>query len=71
LLRRFASRNAAVITSNACPSNSSNWSAPTIGVRSVISPFKLLEADDPIYHWRERLLDAFDGLARKSPGFPV
>ncbi len=37
----------------------------------VISPFKLLEADDPIYHWRERLLDAFDGLVRKSPGFPV
>jgi glutathione S-transferase len=37
----------------------------------AISPFKLLETDDPIYGWRERLLDAFDGLARKSPGFPV
>jgi glutathione S-transferase len=37
----------------------------------VVSPFKLLEADDPIYAWRERLLDAFDGLARKSPGFAV
>ena len=37
----------------------------------VISPFKLLEADDPIYAWRETLLDAFDGLARKSPGYPV
>jgi glutathione S-transferase len=37
----------------------------------VVSPFKLLEADDPVYAWRERLLDAFDGLARKSPGFAV
>ena len=37
----------------------------------VISPFKLLEADDPIYAWRETLLNAFDGLARKSPGYPV
>jgi len=37
----------------------------------VISPFKLLEVDDPIYAWRERLLDAFDRLARKAPGFPV
>ena len=37
----------------------------------VVSPFKLLEADDLVYAWRERLLDAFDGLARKSPGFAV
>lgn len=37
----------------------------------VVSPFKLLEADDPIYTWRKRLLDAFDGLAGKSPGYPV
>ncbi len=37
----------------------------------VVSPFKLLEPDDPVYAWRERLLDAFDGLARKSPGFDV
>jgi glutathione S-transferase len=37
----------------------------------AVSPFKLLEAVDPVYAWRERLLDAFDGLARKSPGFPV
>jgi glutathione S-transferase len=37
----------------------------------VISPFKLLEAGDPIYAWRETLLDAFDGLARKSPGYPA
>jgi glutathione S-transferase len=37
----------------------------------VISPFRLLEASDPIYAWREKLLDAFDGLARSSPGYPV
>jgi len=37
----------------------------------VVSPFKLLKQDDPIYAWRERLLDAFDGMARKSPGFEV
>jgi len=37
----------------------------------AVSPFKLLEAGDPIYAWREKLLDAFDGMARKSPGYPV
>jgi glutathione S-transferase len=37
----------------------------------VVSPFHLLEAGDPIYGWREKLLDALDGLARKSPGHPV
>lgn len=37
----------------------------------VVSPFKLLAADDPVHAWRERLLDAFDRLARKSPGYPV
>jgi glutathione S-transferase len=37
----------------------------------VVSPFKLLEADDSVYAWREKLLDAFDGMARKSPGFAV
>ncbi|MGY3620897.1 glutathione S-transferase family protein [Bradyrhizobium sp. USDA 10063] len=37
----------------------------------VVSPFKLLVESDPVYAWRERLLDAFDGMARKSPGFEV
>jgi len=37
----------------------------------VVSPFKLLEASDLIGVWREKLLDAFDGMARKSPGYPV
>jgi glutathione S-transferase len=37
----------------------------------VVSPFKLLAEEDPVYAWRERLLDAFDGMARKSPGYAV
>src|ERR1700726_4568265 len=37
----------------------------------LVSPFKLLTEDDPLYAWRENLLDAFDGMARKSPGYPV
>jgi glutathione S-transferase len=36
-----------------------------------ISPFALLAADDPITRWRERLLDAFDGLARTAPGYDL
>jgi hypothetical protein len=28
-----------------------------------------LEASDPIAAWRERMLDLFDGLARKNPGY--
>ena len=27
--------------------------------------------EDPVSAWREKLLDAFDGMARKSPGYPV
>jgi glutathione S-transferase len=37
----------------------------------VVSPFKLLREDDPVRAWREKLLDAFDGMARKSPGYAV
>jgi glutathione S-transferase len=37
----------------------------------VVSPFKLLAENDPVHAWREKLLDAFDGMARKSPGYPV
>ena len=37
----------------------------------VVSPFKLLAEEDPIHAWREKLLDAFDGMARKSPGYQV
>ena len=37
----------------------------------VVSPFKLLTENDPVYAWREKLLDAFDGMARKSPTYPA
>ena len=37
----------------------------------VVSPFKLLAENDPVYAWRGKLLDAFDGMARKSPGYDV
>jgi glutathione S-transferase len=36
-----------------------------------ISPFALLEADDPVKLWRDRLLDCFDGLARKALAYDV
>jgi glutathione S-transferase len=34
-----------------------------------ISETRLLESSDPVNAWRERLLDAFDGLARNAPGY--
>jgi glutathione S-transferase len=37
----------------------------------VVSPFKLLAENDPVYAWRKRLLDAFDGMAWKTPGYPL
>jgi glutathione S-transferase len=36
-----------------------------------ISPFALLEEGDPVKLWRDRLLDSFGGLARKSPAYDV
>jgi glutathione S-transferase len=33
----------------------------------VASPFELLKPDDLIHAWRERMLDLFDGMARKTP----
>lgn len=35
----------------------------------TMSPFKLLEDDDPVYAWRARMLDLFDGMARKAVGY--
>jgi glutathione S-transferase len=35
----------------------------------AISPFPLLDEGDPIFAWRDRLLDAFDGLARAAPAY--
>lgn len=37
----------------------------------VISPIKLLAFEDPVYAWRDRLLDAFDGYARNVLGYDV
>ena len=31
-----------------------------------VSPTKLLAEDDPVYAWRKRLLDCFDGMAGKA-----
>ena len=36
-----------------------------------ISPIRLLESDDPLYAWRERLLDLWGGYARSAPGYAV
>jgi glutathione S-transferase len=35
----------------------------------AISDFELLAAEDPIRAWRGRMLDLFDGLARRSPAY--
>lgn len=37
----------------------------------AMSPARLLEPDDPLYAWRERLLDLRGGLARDAKGYPV
>jgi glutathione S-transferase len=36
-----------------------------------ISNFQVLAPDDPIAHWRGRMLGLFDGLAGKAKGYPV
>lgn len=36
-----------------------------------VSPVRVLEPDDPIYAWRERMLDLFDGMPRGTRGYPV
>ena len=35
------------------------------------SPARLLEPDDPMYAWRERMLDLHGGIARNAVGYPV
>jgi len=34
----------------------------------TVSLLTLLESDDPIYAWRERMLDLYDGMGRKAKG---
>jgi glutathione S-transferase len=35
----------------------------------AISDFELLAAADPVAAWRQRMLDAFDGFARRTPAY--
>jgi glutathione S-transferase len=37
----------------------------------AVSPIHLLEPDDPVFAWRERMLDLFGGMARAARGYPV
>ncbi len=37
----------------------------------AVSPIRLLEPDDPVYAWRERMMDLFGGYARDAKGYPV
>ena len=37
----------------------------------AVSPLRLLEPDDPLFKWRERMLDLFGGYAREAKGYPV
>ena len=32
----------------------------------IATPLELLEPDDPVHAWRERMLDLFDGMGRKA-----
>jgi glutathione S-transferase len=34
----------------------------------TVSPLELLDKDDVVYAWRERMFDLFDGMARKAKG---
>ncbi|MBR0670263.1 glutathione S-transferase family protein [Neoroseomonas soli] len=34
-----------------------------------VSPFPVLEPSDPVHAWRERMLDAYGGIARAAPAF--
>ena len=36
-----------------------------------VSAFRLLEPGDPVAAWRGRVMDLFDGLARRAPGHEV
>ena len=35
----------------------------------AISDFEMLGTDDPVRIWRARMLDLFDGLARRAPAY--
>ena len=35
----------------------------------ALSDFEVLAADDPVRVWRSRMVDLFDGLARRAPAY--
>jgi glutathione S-transferase len=37
----------------------------------AVSPLRVLEPDDAIHAWRERMLDLHGGLARRAPAFDI
>lgn len=37
----------------------------------AISDYPLLKTDDPVHAWRDRLLNAFDGMPLSAPGYAV
>jgi len=37
----------------------------------AVSPIRLLEPDDPVFAWRERVLGLWGNYAREAKGFPV
>ncbi len=36
----------------------------------ALSPVKLLEKDDVIYAWRDRMMSAYDGIGKNAIGHP-
>ena len=60
---RCRSRSSCPATTPAYPDYA--LAAPSCGPR-IVSPLELLEADDPVHAWRERMLDLFDGMGRKA-----
>lgn len=36
-----------------------------------VSDFKMLDTDDPVHAWRERMLDLYDAMPRTEAGYPV
>jgi glutathione S-transferase len=42
--------------------------SPFIWARTV-SPLALVEPGDPVHAWFQRILDLYDGLARRNPGY--
>jgi len=37
----------------------------------MVSPYRLIEADDPVYTWRSNMLGLFDGLAANVPSYDI